>query len=387
MIKNSSHPLWLLGFRPFFSLAMIAGLALPMLWAMLFSGVLAGPNTTFSMQQWHAHEMFFGFGWAVLGGFLLTASKNWVKVRGYHGYALMFLVAAWLFERAGMWFEGSWPALLFRLSNNLFLGAIVAMLVWTLARHRDKDFYRDNYFFLLILPMFLLSKNLLLSVDYFQNGANMAVGLFRMAFLVMLERTVFQFVKGAFQVEILSHPALNKAIKLSGLLLIFSSFMPPVLAGNIALLLALLLLGRFVFWKPQLAMQRLDIGIMYLGYLAIVLQLLIEFLRLTLYPDLPISLSIHVFTFGVIGLIIPAMLIRITKGHTGRQVVFDALDKLVLWVMMLAFCFRLIAPQLAPDAYPRWIFLAACCWTISFFLLAWRYIPYLMQPRIDGKEH
>jgi uncharacterized protein involved in response to NO len=29
--------------------------------------------------------MFFGFGWAVLGGFLLTASKNWVKIRGYHG--------------------------------------------------------------------------------------------------------------------------------------------------------------------------------------------------------------------------------------------------------------------------------------------------------------
>lgn len=387
MTKLSSHPVWLLGFRPFFALAMIAGLVLPMLWAMLFSGVLSGPNTTFSMQQWHAHEMFFGFAWAVLGGFLLTASKNWVKVRGYHGYALMFLVAAWLFERAGMWFEGSWPVLLFRLSNNLFLGAIVAMLVWTLARHRDKDFYRDNYFFLLILPMFLLSKNLLLSMDYFQNGASMAVGLFRMAFLVMLERTVFQFMKGAFQVEILSNPALNKAIKLSGLLLIFSSFMPPVLAGCIALLLALLLVGRFVFWKPKLAMQRLDIGIMYLGYLAIILQLLIEFLRLTLYPDFQISISIHVFTFGAMGLIIPAMLIRITKGHTGRQVVFDTLDKAVLWVMMLAFAFRLVAPQLAPDAYPRWIVLAACCWSLSFSLLAWRYIPYLLQPRIDGKEH
>jgi len=95
---------------------------------------------------------------AVLGGFLLTASKNWVKVRGYHGYALMFLVAAWLLERAGMWFEGVLPALLFRFSNNLFLGSIVAMLVWTLARNRDKDFYRDNYFFLLILPMFLVAK-------------------------------------------------------------------------------------------------------------------------------------------------------------------------------------------------------------------------------------
>lgn len=59
----------------------------------------------------------------------------------------------------------------------------------------------------------------------------------------------------------------------------------------------------------------------------------------------------------MMGLIIPAMLIRISKGHTGRKMVFDTLDKFVLWVMMLA-----------------------------FVLLAWRYISFLFQPRIDGKE-
>jgi len=214
----------------------------------------------------------------------------------------------------------------------------------------------------------------------------MAVGLFRMAFLVMLERTVSQFMKGAFRVEILNNQALNKAIKLLGLSLVFSGFMPPVLAGTIALLAAMLLMVRFAFWKPQLALRRLDIGIMYIGYLAIVAQLLIEFFRLTMYPQWPVSLSIHVFTFGAIGLIIPAMLIRITKGHTGRKVVFDSIDKLVLWVMMLAFVFRLIAPLLDSAGYTRWIFLAAVCWLVSFALLAWRYIPFLLQPRIDGKE-
>jgi uncharacterized protein involved in response to NO len=38
-----------------------------------------------------------------------------------------------------------------------------------------------------------------------------------------------------------------------------------------------------------------------------------------------------VFTLGAMGLIIPAMLIRISKGHTGRKVVFDRVDKLALW--------------------------------------------------------
>lgn len=386
-IYLSTHPLWQVGFRPFFTLAVLSGLSLPVVWALMFAGVIAAPKTAFSMVQWHAHEMFFGFGWAVLGGFLLTATKNWVRVRGYHGYALMFLAAAWLFERVGMWLQGVWPPLLFRISNNLFIAAIVAMLVWTLIRNRKDDSYRDNYFFLLILPFYLLAKNLMLSEDYYTIGWSMAVGLFRMAFLVMLERTLTQFMKGVFQVAILNAPMLNKAIKILGLLLVFASLMPPQLSGWIALLLALLLTGRFIFWKPRLAMRRLDIGIMYLGYLAIIVQLLIEFLRQIFYPECAVSVSIHVFTFGVMGLIIPAMLIRISQGHTGRKVVFDTLDKLALRVMMMAFVFRIIAPQVYPTGYTLWLDLAASCWFICFGMLTWRYIPFLMQPRVDGKEH
>ncbi len=386
-MKFSTHPLWLLGFRPFFILAILAGLTLPVVWAWIYSDLILAPKTTFSVLQWHAHEMFFGFGWAVLGGFLLTATRSWVKVRGYHGAALMFLVVAWLLERAGMWFEGLLPHWLFFFSNHLFLGSIVAMIAWTLARNRKSDFYRDNFLFLLVFPMFLISKNLLLSADYFQDGLVMAVGLFRVAFLVMLERTVTQFMRGSFQVEILSNSTLNLAIKLSGLTLVFASFLPPPLAGAIALLAALLLSFRFLFWKPYLAMQRLDIGIMYLGYLAIIAQLVIEALRLTRHPEFSISISIHVFTFGAMGLIIPAMLMRITKGHTGRMVVFDFGDKLVLWLMLLAFAYRLIAPQIDEADYKIWIMLAAACWFFSYSVLAWRYIPYLLQSRVDGKEH
>ncbi len=386
-MKLPAHPLWLVGFRPFFALAALSGLSLPVLWALIFSHTIPAPATSFSMTQWHAHEMFFGFGWAVLGGFLLTSTKNWVKIRGYHGYPLIFLVAAWLLERLGMWFEGALPPLLFRVSNNLFLGSIVAMLLWTLIKNRKEDAYRDNYFFLLMLPAFLIAKSLMLSHDYFQIGWSMTLGLFRMAFLVMLERTLAQFMKSAFQVSILGNPALNKTIKILGLLLVLESLLPPQLSGGIALLLALLLTGRFFLWKPQLAMQRLDIGIMYLGQLAIIAQLLIEFLRHIAHPEWAASVSVHVFTFGVMGLIIPGMLVRITKGHTGRKVVFDTLDLLPLRVMILAFVLRIVAPLAYPAGYTLWIDLAAACWFVCFALIAWRYIPFLMQPRIDGKEH
>ena len=386
-MKVSNHPLWLVGFRPFFALACLSGLSLPMLWTLIFSGTLPPPATSFSHIQWHVHEMFFGFGWAVLGGFLLTSTKNWVKVRGYHGNALIFLVVAWLIERAGMWFEGRLPPPLFQISNNLFLGAIVVMLLWTLIKYRRDDSFPDNYYFLIILPIFLLAKHLMLSAEYFQIGWSMIIGLFRVAFLVMFERTLTQFMQGVFQVSILRNPTLDRAIKALAVTLILADLMPPPVAAAISLILALLLIGRFIFWKPLLAMRRLDLGIMYLGYLAIVAQLLIDFVTLFANIAWVGTVSVHMFTLGAMGLVIPAMLIRISKGHTGRTVVFDRLDKWVLRIMILGLLARVVAPQFYPAAYLEWMHLAAACWLTCFSILAWRYIPYLMQARIDGREH
>ena len=383
----AKHPLWLVGFRPFFILACLSGLALPMIWALMFSGTLPMPATTFSANQWHAHEMFFGFGWAVLGGFLLTATKNWVKIRGYHGLALIYLVAVWLVERAAVWFQGALPPAVFFVANNLFLTSIVVMLLFSLLRHREKDAYPDNYFFLVMLPAFLIAKNVLLSADHFQNGIDMTIALFRIAFLVMFERTLTQFMRNVFSVDILRHPALDTTIKSLAVLLVPASFMAAPVPGWIGLVLAVLMLVRFVFWKPQLALRRIDLGIMYLGYLAIATQLVLKLLDQTIEPAWVGTVSVHVFTLGAMGLVIPAMIVRIAKGHTGRKVAFDSLDKWVLRIMIVGLMVRTVAPQLHPAWYLHWLHLAATCWLIGFTVLAWRYVPFLTQARIDGKEH
>jgi uncharacterized protein involved in response to NO len=382
-----THPLWLVGFRPFFALACLAGLSLPLLWAMIFSGILPAPAAPFSSVQWHAHEMFFGFGWAVLGGFLLTSTKNWVNIRGYHGPALMLLAGAWIVERLAMGFGGNWPLPLAMLANNAFLGTIAAMLLWTLVRYRSQDSYRDNAFFMLMLPAFLIAKYLMLYGNNFAAGYGMAIALFRLAFLVMFERTLTQFMKGVFQAQILREPKLDTPIKLLGLMLVVEPFLPRTLVAGLSLALAVLLAIRFVFWKPQLAFKRIDIGIMYIGYLAIVGQLLIEALGHVVNFVWIGSVSVHLFTFGAMGCVIPAMIMRISKGHTGRKVVFDGLDRAVLYMMIAALAIRVVVPQLAPGAYLACIHAAATCWLLAFGTLAVRYIPILMQPRIDGREH
>ncbi|MDD3352860.1 NnrS family protein [Zoogloea sp.] len=387
-MKIASHPLWLVGFRPFFLLACLAGVGLPVAWALMFSGALSAPPGRLSPTQWHAHEMFFGFGWAVMGGFLLTATKNWVSVRGYHGSALMALVLAWCFERLGMSWGGGWPAYLFWLSAVSFSAAIVGMLLITLLRHRDQDsFQRDNVFFLVALPAFLVAKMLVLSPVHFEAGVAMTLGLFRLAFLVMMERTLSQFMKGVFQVDLLRDWRLDLPIKGLALVLVLVAWLPDGLAAVLYAALATLLLFRFLFWSPFRAFGRIELAVMYLGYLALVCQLLLEVLARVMPVAWMGSVSVHVFAFGVMGLVIPPMLVRISKGHTGRKVVFDTGDKMLIWIMLLAFFVRIVLPQLFPDAYPHWIHLAAGGWSLCFLILGGRMLPRLMAPRVDGKVH
>lgn len=386
-LLSARHPLWLVGFRPFFTLACLSGLSFPLLWILMLKGVLPAPSSHFSATQWHAHEMFYGFGWAVLAGFLLTSTKNWVNIRGYHGATLIWLAAAWLLERLSMAFGNNLPPLLFHFTNQLFLLASISLLLFTLLRYRQQDSYRDNLLFLIILPLFVIAKILILSPEHFNSGWQMTIALFRVAFLVMLERTLTQFMRGSFQVNILRQPWLDLSIKLLAVTLIASPLLPSLLTQGISLLLAILLLGRLFFWHPLKAMQRLDIGIMFLGYLALTAQLLIDVLPPPGSNGWVGTVSVHVFTFGAMGLIIPAMIVRIANGHTGRKVIFGRSDKAVLWIMLLAFALRLIGPQLAPALYLRWLDMAATCWLLAFGLLAWRYIPFFLQPRLDGREH
>jgi uncharacterized protein involved in response to NO len=387
-VSFSKHAVWLAGFRPFFILTCLSGLSLPIVWTLLFAGAIGLPHSKYSIVQWHGHEMFFGFGWALLAGFLLTATKNWVKIRGYHGAALVFLTAAWCFERIGMTFGGNWPQPLFLLSNQLFLVSVIGMLLWSLLRHRAADGYRrDNLFFIVALPLFIVAKPLMLSADYAQAGTLMVLGLFRVCFLIMLERTLSEFMRGIFKVDILRNPLLDSSIKLLALVVVFAGFLPPLLSAGLAVALALLLIVRLAFWKPLLACSRIDLGIMYLGYLAIAGQLLIVASEITGYSSWIGNFSIHLFSFGVMGLIAPAMIIRISRGHTGRKVKFDVIDKAVLWIMILALVLRVVTPQLDPASYRLWIELAATCWFIGFGILAWRSTPMLLRPRIDGRDH
>ena len=387
-------PLWLVGFRPFFILAFLAGALLPVLWAASYSNLWQLPRSGLSPTQWHVHEMLFGFGWAVLGGFLLTASKNWVNIRGLHGVPLFVAALLWIIERIVVAFfpvvaqDTSWLTLaLSYLGANIFLVYVAGYVLWTLIRYRKQDSFKDNYFFMIALPLFLTAKIMLLIPDTYVHGYSLSIGLFRIAFVVMFERTMTQFMKNALGIALLRHHSLDLSIKILVLLSAFASFLPAPLATLLLAAASALLLVRFCLWNPIAGLSRFDTGTMYVGYFGLTLHLAFEALRLSGALVSIGTLSTHIFTFLCMGIIIPSMMIRICQGHTGRKILFTTSDRIALTCMGIGAFFRLIATQVWPDFYPTWIGLSAIGWSACFILIGARLLPFLWQPRVDGRTH
>ncbi len=383
-----SHPLWLVGFRPLFTLAFISGIVLPIVWALVYSGVLTLGQTGLNIIQWHAHEMLYGFGWAVLGGFLLTASKNWVKIRGMHGLPLVIVTFLWIIERITIWtVPGVTPSWMRFVLYNLFVLSIAGYVVGTLIWYRKNDSFKDNIFFIVALPLFLVAKHFTLTQEYYVYGTTMTIGLFRLAFAVMFERTMTQFMKNAKGIEVFRNPFLDGAIKVLVLTAVFQSFFPEKLAVLVLTLAGSLLLIRWILWKPQVGLQNFPIGIMYVGYFGLVLHFFFEAVKVSGSYAAIGTLSTHIFSFLCMGLIIPAMFIRICQGHTGRKLIFTRSDRFAILLMGVGAFFRLVATQVWPQHYSLWVSLASIGWSSCFLIIGWRLVPFLWQARIDGKIH
>ncbi len=385
-IISPKHPVWLVGFRPFFILAIFTGAFMPFLWWAVFSGKISLAGNL-NPLQWHAHEMLFGFGGAILIGFLLTASKNWVGIRGIFGLPLFVLATLWAFERIIIYFLPNPSSIIGHVIFSLFFFASTTYLIWTLYIYRKKDSFIDNFYFYLLLLSALVAKNLLISKEHYALGVTMSVGVFRLAFAVMFERTITQFMKSTEGLQLYRNALLDYSIKSLIALSILQELFPKVLSVLILTFAGILLLIRWCLWHPNRGLLKFGNATMYIGYLGLIVHFFLEALRLS---DIAIgvgTISLHTFTFLTMGIVIPSMIVRISQGHTGRKPEFHLLDQVAICCIFVAAIFRLVLISIFPVHFNLWLLLASLSWLCSFILLGYRFIPMLIRPRIDGREH
>lgn len=384
----NSFALFNLGFRPFFLGAGVFAAVLIAWWMVIYSGMVSLSMTTLSNSQWHAHEMLYGYGMAVVAGFLLTAVKNWTGIQTSQGKRLMLLFGLWCFARIALLFGTAF--LLWAMVADLLFGLFLLWAI-TLPIIQSKQW---GQLAVMTKVLLLWIGNLLFYLgvyhvmdDGITYAINGAVLLF-MGLILMLGRRVVPFFieRGVgYKVALKQYRWLDLSILGLFVALFVNAifFQSAAIVPYLALSLFALNSFRLFNWHtygiwqiPLLWSLYLSLCLINLGFLCYGLQD---------YLHIPYVLMLHIFTIGGMGLITLSMMSRVALGHTGRDIrTPPSWLKLVFTLVPLAFIFRVFAPLILPQYYVIWILVSASLWVVGFAIFVVIYAPILWRPRVDG---
>ena len=356
-----------LGFRPFYLLAgAYAALAVP-LWALQYAGWLPGAS-----PLWHAHEMLFGYAFAVIAGFLLTAVRAWTARPTPSGAPLAAIAGLWLAARL-LAFDS--------LLVSSILDALFALAVaWAIGRPIVASGNRNWYFVVFVLALGAASVAFQ-AYPQVALAAGLDVVLFVIA--IMGGRVIPSFTNnavmgaGAGRNRWIEYGALGSIV----LLMLLDVLQLPV--WPIALAAALLHAARLALWAPLATRGRPILWILHLSYAWVVVHFLLR--ALAGFDVVPAGLATHALTVGVIGGLTLGMMTRTARGHTARPLKVGTWEVAAYVLVHLAAAVRVFLPFLFPQAYVALILLSAALWSAAFAVFTLAYIPILTRPRLDGQ--
>jgi uncharacterized protein involved in response to NO len=374
--------LWALGFRPFYLLAAAFAAIAISAWLFVLTGQLTVPMAG---VWWHAHEMLFGFAAAVIVGFLFTAGRNWTGLATPTGTPLALLALLWLAGRLVMAFEGGWLSVLI---DSAFLPAAataIARVLW-------KAGSRRNYFVVGILGLlalanitFHLGRLGLLAIDPLR-ALHFALGV-----IVLLETTIGGRVIPSFTASALKgvRQWQSQAWDYASIAATGFALLAWVVVGEatwtavVALVAASLQTVRALGWNPWATRRVPLLWILHLSHLWIPLGLTL--LAASELGWLPRSAAVHALTIGATGGLIIGMITRTALGHTGRLLAAGRIETAAYALIQVAAVSRVLTIAAIPAASLAGMHFAATAWALAFLLYLWRYLPFLIRPRIDGQ--
>ena len=356
-----------LGFRPFYLLAgTYAALAVP-LWALQYAGWLSGANAL-----WHAHEMLFGYAFAVIAGFLLTAVRAWTARPTPSGAPLAAI--------AGLWLAARVLAFHSLLASSILDALFAAAVAWGIGRPIVASGNRNWYFILFVLALGAASVAF---QAYPQIALTAGLDVVLLVIAIMGGRVIPSFTNnavmgaGARRNRWIEHGALGSILLLTA----FDVLQLP--AWPIALAAALLHAARLALWAPLATRGRPILWILHLSYAWVVVHLVLR--ALAGFDLVGASLATHALTIGTIGGLTLGMMTRTARGHTARPLKVGYWEVAAYVLVHLAAAVRVFLPFLFPQAYVALIVLSAALWSAAFAVFTLAYIPILTRPRLDGQ--
>jgi len=378
----SITPLLRLAFRPFFlGACLLAALVVP-LWLLALGGLTGEWQPAGGWLAWHRHELLFGFGLAIIAGFLLTAVQTWTGRAGLSGTPLAVLAALWVAARVGWLLNVPMPLLaVLELSFPLVVAGVMGWTLWKVRQTR-------NYPIVLVLVLLALADGLSLSDPALQRQS-VLTGLWLVAAMMgLIGGRVIPFFtqRGLGRAEAvkpwpwLDHLLLSGSILVALLYANGWALMPNLWVGVLFAALGLGHLLRWLRWQDRGLWRVPLLWSLHLAYAWLALACLgmaLWHFGAAFNP----SLAVHALTIGAMAGLILAMIARVSLGHTGRPLQPPPGMTLAFALLNLACVCRvwlvLVWPLVA-------LWLAGLCWSIGMGLYLWRYGPMLWQARVDG---
>ena len=387
-------PLWMLAFRPYFLAGGLLAFFSIGYWLLILSGH-ASWHLTMPATLWHAHEMLFGFAGVVAVGFLLTAAQTWTGVGSISGKALMLLTLIWVIARLAFFI------VLPDFANINLLAVIVLQLAWwigaiaALANMLLKARSKNNYQFLAILSV-LCALNTLYLLLALNNNLQLALAVVDTAVLVIsllvgiVAGRVLPFftAKGLLLSEQTRTPKIDKALLYLSILAITLFFISKLFLSSIspALIVAIvaaLHLIRSGFWWNEKVLKVPLLWSLHFSYLALGVGLMM--IAFSFYTSvIPFKDALHLITIGTIGMMILAMMTRVSLGHTGRTLSTPNYISVAFALVLVAAITRSILPLIIGPHFAWQI--SALLWLVAFLLFLIYCTPILTRRRVDGRR-
>jgi uncharacterized protein involved in response to NO len=385
-------PMFRLGFRPFFLGGAVFSLIAITLWLLIYKGALT--ITPYGGGYWwHIHEMIFGFGSAIITGFLLTAVQNWTGIPSVKGKPLAALFSLWLAGRIFMLM----PELLGTVASALIDLSFLLAVAYVLAKPiLTKKQYR-NLFFVPLLVMFTLANGEMHLANFYPQSivvsysgyAGVLLVLFLMS--VMAGRVVPMFTANSTQTtKATPAPLLDKLANGSLLLTMLMLLLHPLIGfvpmffGALLIFAGLFQLIRWLRWRPwvtlgvpllwsiHFALKFMWFGLILLGFSYII-------------DEIPSNHIWHLLTVGGMGGIILAMISRVSLGHSGRPLTPPKLMSVAFAFITISALIRSFGPWIMPEKTLLFIDISGFCWLVAFGLFTFYYAPMLVKAREDGR--
>lgn len=388
---TSRYPFFELSFRPFFLLGSLFAIVSVILWILIYQynqTILS--DTRLTGVHWHAHEMIYGYGVAIITGFLLTAVKNWTGVQTIHGFPLFVLAAIWGLARLMPYLPFDNSLLAMAVLDLLFNVLVCVLVLLPIARVRQ--WKQAGIWTKLGL---LFAGNVLFYLGLFNlldDGIRMGLytGLYIIISLIMLmgHRVIPFFIeKGVgYPVKLRDYSWIGLVSLVLMLVFLVTEvyYRLPVVAAVTAILLAGIHALRLVSWHTAGIWKKPLLWILYIGYGWIVAGFVLY--ASAYFLDTNPMLAIHAFAYGGIGMITLGMMARVSLGHTGRNV-FDppALLGPAFLLVLAGGVFRVLLPFLAAQYYSTWILVSQLLWVLAFMMFAVYYFPVLMKRSVDER--